>query len=522
LPEATTPVLVSPELGATKEFAPGDVVGAYRLVEPLGEGGMALVYKVQHVTLGTTAAIKFPRAGLEKSFLDRFVNEARAHMRLVGRSHIVAPMQLDSLPDGRPLLVMQLVDGQTLSTWWPAYLDTGPTPEQALTTALRIVMQMGLGLDAAHQQTPPIVHRDLKPANTFVDAKQTATISAKQVPLVRIGDFGLAWSEGEDTTPMGTPEYVSPEQSMGQEPTPQSDLYALGIVLYELIEGRLPFESDDVVELLRLQREKRPPPLRNPEAVIWPELTQLVRGLLEKQPGQRPRNAMEVVHRLDGVLTRIEKRNEKTNVGVTVAELQSRARDTDVLPPPPTKVLPPGTSTELPKSPASKAWWALVLVPFLAFGVFKAVGGPETRTTPVAPTEPLVKTRPPEPVVLPPALIVDAGATKPTPPVPVVVPPTLVVDGGAVEQDAGSEPLAAISPVKLPPCRADDNWKKGMDKNLTELQANAREGADQGALRELVIQLGNDVKKAKNSTDCGKVELDFKKAKKRFLDGSAP
>lgn len=515
MPEPSTPALVTGQMAALRELAPGDVAGAYKLVEPIGEGGMALVYRVQHLTLGTTAAIKFPRAGLEKSFLDRFLIEARAHMRLVGRPHIVAPMQLDALPDGRPLLVMQLVDGQTLSTWWPEYLDSGPTPEQALTTALRIVIQMALGLDAAHQQTPPIIHRDLKPGNTFVDATQTATISAKRVPLVRIGDFGLAWSEGDDTTPMGTPEYVSPEQSMGQEPTAQSDLYALGIVLYELIEGRLPFESDDVVELLKQHRDKKPPPLRNPEAVLWPELTQLIRALLEKQPAQRPRNAMEVVHRLDGVLTRIEKRNEKTNVGVSVADLEQRARQTDVLPPAPTRVLPPGASTELPKGRLSKAWLAvLLLLPLAGLGLYAAVGGRDVKSAP-----------PPVPPVAPPS---DTPAPKEPAPVAQVVAPLEPVAMPVVANSGSGDVLDSIKPVVAakrveptgPPCEPDARWRKDMELTLQEL---GRLAASSDALASAYDRLEPTISKAiLNANDrpsCLKAEKQLADMKKQLIQG---
>lgn len=498
-----TPSVVS-SLDPVAELKPGDLVGAdYRIVKALGEGGMALVFQIENLTLGTMAAMKVPRVGLDQELVDRFVTEARAHMTLVGQTHVVAPMQVGKLGDDRPFLVMQLVRGEVLDKWLLDPSNRPGEPVQALAMVLRFGIQIGLGLDAAHRQKPSIIHRDLKPSNIFVDDDQTVTIASKQVPLLRIGDFGLAWSPGQDTTPMGTPGYVSPEQSLGLEPIPQSDLYSLGAILYELIEGRSPFVSGDTVELLTMHRNDPVPALRNPEARAIPELVELVNQLLAKQPDQRPWNAREVISRLEGILTRLEGRADVTNVNVNLSAFNA-SRGTDILPLPesgkPTAVMPVSSAQlEVPPSQSRRR----LLVAFALFLIVAAVGAWQvTRPPTPAPVKPLAPVEPPV-LVIPPlepvavAPVVDAGS------------PSLV-------EDDPLAPVGVVKPPKLPTCDPTVQWKQRRQFDLADIEekANALEPVE---VENAVRQLGKAVERASTPQECARVAADIKALKNRSI-----
>ncbi len=497
-------------LASVAELKPGDVVGdEYRIVKALGEGGMALVFQVENLTLGTMAAMKVPRVGLDQALVDRFVTEARAHMTLVGQTHVVAPMQVGKLRDDRPFLVMQLVRGEVLDKWLLDSSNRPTEPVQALAMVLRFGIQIGLGLDAAHRQKPSIIHRDLKPSNIFVDDEQTVTIAAKQVPLLRIGDFGLAWSPGQDTTPMGTPGYVSPEQSLGLEPIPQSDLYSLGAILYELIESRMPFAANDTVELLTMHRNDPVPPLRNRQACAVPELVELVNQLLAKQPDQRPWNAREVVSRLEGILSRLEGRNDGTNVNVNLAAFNG-ARSTDILPlpsPAPPKSGMPVSSAQLGVLP--DAGRRRGLVAGLVLLAFAAIAG-------------WVVTRPSEPAPVTPVPVEPPIAAVVPPLAPVVVAPVVDAGSAAALDDDPLTPVALTNP-KLKPvvptpssCEPTARWKQMRQADLADIEehANALEPVE---VERAVRKLGDAVDKASTAQDCGRVTASIEALKKNSI-----
>lgn len=500
-----TPSVVS-SLHPVAELKPGDLVGGdYRIVKALGEGGMALVFQIENLTLGTMAAMKVPRVGLDQALVDRFVTEARAHMTLVGQTHVVAPMQVGKLSDDRPFLVMQLVRGEVLDKWLLDPSNHPGEPVQALAMVLRFGIQIGLGLDAAHRQKPSIIHRDLKPSNVFVDDEQTVTIASKQVPLLRIGDFGLAWSPGQDTTPMGTPGYVSPEQSLGLEPIPQSDLYSLGAILYELIEGRSPFVSGDTVELLTMHRNDPVPPLRNREARAIPELIELVDQLLAKQPDQRPWNAREVVSRLEGILTRLEGRADVTNVNVNLAAFNA-SRGTDLLPLPvevkPTTLMPVSSAQlEVPPSQSRRR----LLIAFVLFLIVVPVGA-------------WLVTRPPEPPPVNPVPRVDPPVLVVPPLVPVAV--NVVIDAGA-SQPIDDDPLAPVGIAKplapkLPACEPTVQWKQRRQLDLADIEehANMLEPVE---VERAVRKLGEAVERASTGQECARVAASIEALKKRSI-----
>src|SRR5688572_3243226 len=229
----------------------GQYLGRYYLVEQLGEGGMAVVYKAQDTLLERDVAIKIIRRGAFPAdalaeILKRFEREAKSLAKL-SHPNIVKVHDYGK-HEGSPYLVMEYLPGGTLKK----ILGT-PVPWQ---TALRLLIPVARGVEYAHQRG--IVHRDIKPANVLI------TESGDPMLL----DFGIAkLFEGDQTTSLtgtgmviGTPEYMAPEQWNGQ-PNPQSDLYSLGIVLYEMVAGRKPYIADTPASILIKQAtEPLPPP----------------------------------------------------------------------------------------------------------------------------------------------------------------------------------------------------------------------------------------------------------------------
>lgn len=218
----------------------GSVLGGrYRIIRRIGGGGMGEVYKVEHLDLGRRFALKLMRRDLSSKDLAaaRFDREARA-MSAVNNIHIVPIIDFGRTEEGIPFYVMELLQGEELRQM----LARGAL-SQGL--AAEIVRQAAVGAAAAHQSG--IVHRDLKPANVFVGS------GVHDAPLVRLLDFGIAkvgpaLREGEERTVtgamLGTPHYMSPEQARGVEVDRRSDVYSLGVVLYEALTGRKPFDGE--------------------------------------------------------------------------------------------------------------------------------------------------------------------------------------------------------------------------------------------------------------------------------------
>jgi len=273
-------------IAAGQELSPGTVVaGRYRIVSQLGSGGMGVVYRAEDLTLGQTVAMKFlnPSLATNPVWLTRFRDEVRLARTVT--HPCVCRMYDIAEAEGKHFLTMEYVDGEDLDS-----LTTriGRLPSEK---AVEVARQICIGLAAAHGAG--VLHRDLKPANVMLDGRGR----------VRITDFGLAAlpeqiREGEISA--GTPAYMAPEQISGREVTVQSDIYALGLVLYEVFAGRRAFQASTIQEYRKLHQESQPTPLSDVVDDLPPDVERIVSQCLEKRPQDRPKTALEVAAALPG------------------------------------------------------------------------------------------------------------------------------------------------------------------------------------------------------------------------------
>jgi serine/threonine-protein kinase len=264
--------------------------GRYRLDAQLASGAMGVVYKGLRVQLERPVAVKFlhPWIATQKAFITRFDTEARAMSRL---QHPNCVSVIDFGVEGTPYLVMDFVTGKTLRD----VLGGGRLETQR---ALRIARQLLAGLGYAHAQG--IIHRDLKPENLILSEEPGLT------DHLRILDFGLAkLRDGPAMTAglaVGTPSYMSPEQTGAEGAIDaRTDLYAVGVVLFELLAGRKPFQSENVGELLLMHREQPPPLLRAvaPDAGLSAEIEAVVGKALSKFADDRYQTAADFTAAID-------------------------------------------------------------------------------------------------------------------------------------------------------------------------------------------------------------------------------
>jgi serine/threonine-protein kinase len=265
------------------------IAGRYRLEARIGEGGMGIVYRARHVLIDRVVAVKLIRPDLrgETHLRAWMLREARAANR-VDHAHIIDIHDIGETDDGELYLVMEYLVGTPLST----EIARGPMPIQR---AVDVLEQMGAALARAHDLG--VVHRDLKSDNILL------TTRGGRKDFVKILDFGLAaLAHDPRLAPkgavFGTPEYMSPEQARGETAGPQSDLYALGILFFEMITGQLPFRSTDRDTLLELQRSGAAP---RPSAIrkdCHPVAERIMLRLLEKEQRRRYRDGHHLLEEL--------------------------------------------------------------------------------------------------------------------------------------------------------------------------------------------------------------------------------
>ena len=272
-------------ISAPLNLAPGAVLlGRYRILNILGRGGMGLVYRADDLKLGQAVALKFlpPSLARDPENLTRFLAEVRT-ARQVSHPNVCRVYDIAEA-EGHYFLSMEYVDGEDLGT---LLARIGRLPPAK---ALEIAHQLCAGLAAAHARQ--VVHRDLKPSNIMIDGRGHA----------RITDFGLAIAP-EDAKPgelAGTPSYMAPELFEGKPATAQSDLYALGIVLYELYTGKHPWDRRPASESQRRQSTRPPSSPSHHAPEIDPAVDRIILRCLEKDPSARPSSALQVGAALPG------------------------------------------------------------------------------------------------------------------------------------------------------------------------------------------------------------------------------
>ena len=275
----------------------GQMLGQYKVIAQMGSGGMATVYKAYHARLDRTVAIKMLHEAFQedKNFLARFEREAQIVARLE-HPHIVPVFDFDEY-NGRPYLVMKFIEGHTLK----AEIENRTLTMEEI---LRLLPPIASALDYAHRQG--VLHRDIKPSNILLDNNS--------VPYVT--DFGLARMAqlGDSTLShdvlLGTPHYISPEQAMGnRDLDARTDLYSFGIVLYELVVGRVPFSADTPFAIIHDQIYR---PLPRPSSIdpeISPAIDAVLEKALSKTPSERYATPTEMV---DAFRSAVEQSGLKT------------------------------------------------------------------------------------------------------------------------------------------------------------------------------------------------------------------
>jgi serine/threonine-protein kinase len=274
------PISHDGDLEGTRSFRtiyPGAVISHYRIIERIGAGGMAVVYKAEDISLKRLVALKLlsPALTRDDEAKERFVREAQAASAM-DHPNICTVHEIDEIPDGQLFISMSYYEGGTLKD----KIHGGPLKRE---DAADIAVQVAQGLAEAHEKG--IIHRDIKPANIMMTAKGQ----------VKIMDFGLAkLSEGERLTeigvPMGTVAYMSPEQAKGEDIDHRTDIWSLGVVLYEMVSGRPPFKGGNAQAIIYSILNVDPLPVTNIRPDIDLRLERIINKALSKAPDSRYQN----------------------------------------------------------------------------------------------------------------------------------------------------------------------------------------------------------------------------------------
>ena len=256
----------------------GSVFGNFRLLRKLGEGGMGVVYEAEHHTIGRRAAVKVMHAEFAKNdeYAKRFLNEARA-VNIIAHAALVSVSEFGQTKEGAPYIVMEYIDGITLRE----YIRRAGG-HLSVDQVVRLSRQIASALAAAHAKK--IVHRDLKPVNVMVVTDE----ASGQQDLIKVLDFGIAKLSAESTSQtksgvlMGTPTYMSPEQCRsGRNAVDRSDVYALGVMMYEMLAGETPFRGGPAALMIAHQTQD-PAPLNTKAPQVPADLCTLIHRMLAK------------------------------------------------------------------------------------------------------------------------------------------------------------------------------------------------------------------------------------------------
>ncbi|QRK04353.1 protein kinase [Archangium violaceum] len=396
----------------------GMQLGEYVIQEQIGIGGMGIVYRGEQPLIGKQVAIKVlrPEVDDQSLYVERLLAEARA-VNAIRHRGIIDIFSFDQMPDGRQYFVMEYLEGSPLDTW------LSRKGALSVQEALRLADELLDALSAAHRAG--VIHRDLKPSNIFL-VRQPGGGS-----YVKVLDFGLAkqMSSGQPLPQqtlngliIGTPEYMAPEQVRGDPVSARTDLYAFGIILFQLLTGKLPFTARVPAEYLVHHLEHTPPSPLELRPELPPALAQLVLKLLEKSPEARP-TADEVRAGLQEVADSLplppgpRASREMRSLAMLVAE--PAPAPTPPREAPPVSIGPPGT---LPRSHALVAMGVAAGSLLLASGVavfWLRKPAPEPVAVPAPISAPVAETpvKPPlaEPVAEPEPTLERAANPGPAP-----------------------------------------------------------------------------------------------------------
>lgn len=399
----TLPKVESPEappvsaLGEKENLTGQLIDGRYQVDYVLGVGSMGIVYGARHVSVGKLVAVKALRAYLatDAEAILRFNAEATAATS-IGNQHIVETFDFGRLPDGTAYLVMEYLEGRSLAELIEGW---SPLPTARIT---RIAVQIAEALNAAH--LAGIVHRDLKPDNVFLCERDG------DVDFVKILDFGIAKfgvSQARLTQAgavFGTPAYMSPEQAVGKATDGRTDVYALGVMLYEMACGSVPFQGEHAMAVLALHSNEEPEPLSARRPEVSAELEAIVHKCLQKDPDARYASMAELAADLSRLASGMPVRAEALPVA-SAASAELTEAPGPVLEPPAS--LPPSSRRFV----AGGVPWPLVLLLLVAVAggaYFFTKHRPLAVSAPVAaPVEPR-----PLPPPLPSAVEADDGAAE--------------------------------------------------------------------------------------------------------------
>ena len=318
--------------------------GRYRIISRLGQGGMARVFLAQDESLHRQVAVKVlaDRHSDDPHFIERFQREARAAARL-NHPNIVQVYD-QSQTAGMSYIVQEYVEGETLKDL--IRRESPIEPRRAITIALQILA----ALRVAHQQG--VIHRDVKPQNILVqpDGK------------IKVADFGIASAGDTEMTEagsiVGTAQYLAPEQARGLPVGPPADLYAVGIVLYEMLSGRVPFEGEAAVTVAMRHVQEAPEALTDRNPLVPVALESVVMRALAKDPTQRYQSADQMGIELDRVRQGLPISDETSVIGAATIAMTQLASETLVAPPLPPREPPPTRGG----NPNRKRLWILLLV----------------------------------------------------------------------------------------------------------------------------------------------------------------
>ncbi|MFO0595039.1 MAG: protein kinase [Myxococcaceae bacterium] len=487
---AEQPPPIPPPIPLTRDPLLGQHVGEYEILEPVGEGGMGVVYRGVHPLIKKRVAIKVlkPEVAGDEHQVQRLIAEAES-VNAIGHRGIIDIFSLGQLPDGRPYIIMEYLEGEPLDAW--LHKQGGRVP---LLTAMELLLEMCAPLSAAHRAN--VIHRDLKPSNIFVCRQADGT------RFLKLLDFGLAkralgldgnTKQTNQATVSGTPDYMAPEQARGLAISPRSDIYALGVVAFELITGRMPFIGATPMDVMVAHVSSAPPSPKSLVPDLPDELDALVLRMLSKAPESRPQTVDEVRAGLEDVVMALgapRPRSSREHAafvpGSSAPRLPPMFQQMAPAPEPsrPAPSLPDvstHTPGELSVVERRRNYRGVGLVVALGLVVAAAVW---------------VLTRPkePEPVVPPvadvPAVVVDAG-----PPAPVAV-----VDAGAPAVAEVLDAGPAVAAVVDAGTADDDEADAGVDDVVDRVpnKKNPPPPATVKQLKDRIAKLEARAKKKKN------------------------